>query len=123
VRNGRVLLFRVFYGYWLPDLRSNSPLRTPPTKASHSAGVKFKTAPLGCLLSRTRILSFVRPATSTQLPLYALRELFIHVPAESPPESRPFQAKSRMSPPSLFFCVDLSKDSSQLASGNAAAIS
>jgi hypothetical protein len=65
-----------------PVGRSNSPLWTPPMNASHSAGVKFKTVPLGCLLSRTRILFSVRPATSTQLPLYPLSELFIHIPAE-----------------------------------------
>ena len=51
-------------------------------KASHSDGVKLSTAPLGCLLSRTRILSSVRPLTSTQSPLYALRELFFHLPEE-----------------------------------------
>ena len=79
---------RRVYGCWLKDLRSNSPPRTPPMKASHSAGVKFKTAPLGCLLSRTRIVSRVRPATSTQFPLYPLRELFIHVPLESLAECR-----------------------------------
>src|SRR5271156_4325300 len=90
---------RRVYGCWLKDLRSNSPPRTPPMKASHSAGVKFRTAPRGCLLSRTRILSWAKPATSTQSPLYPLRELFIHVPAESPLERRVLQtAKSRIKP-------------------------
>jgi len=56
-------------------LRSNSPLRTPPMKASHSAAVKRRTPPHGFLLSRTRIISSARP-TSTQWPLFMLRELF-----------------------------------------------
>ncbi len=58
-------------------------------KASHSAGVKLRAGPLGCLLSRTRVLLPVRPATSTQLPLYALRELFIHSRQDSFAEHMP----------------------------------
>lgn len=63
--------------YLLPGLRSNSPLRTPPINASHSAMVKFRVPFPGCLLSRTRMISPARPATSTQLPVWMLRELFI----------------------------------------------
>ena len=52
-------------GDWV---RSNSPLRTPPRNASHSAGVKPRITPLASLLLRTRIRLLDRPATSTQLP-------------------------------------------------------
>src|SRR6185437_7747918 len=52
-------------------------------KASHSAALKVRAAPRGFLLSRTLIASPVRPATSTQLPLYVLRELLIQVPIVS----------------------------------------
>jgi len=72
-------------------------------KASHSAGVNFRTPFLGCLLWRTQILSSLRPATSTQLPLYPLRELFIHVPQESLVVSRLLNiTKSPIMPPFSF---------------------
>ena len=49
--------------------RSNSPFRTPPRKACHSAGVNRRTGPAESLLLRTPIVPPGRPATSTQLPL------------------------------------------------------
>ena len=49
--------------------RSNSPFRTPPRKACHSAGVNRRTGPAESLLLRTPIVSPGRLATSTQLPL------------------------------------------------------
>jgi len=47
----------------------NSPLRTPPRKACHSAGVNRRTGPAESLLLRTPIVPPGRLATSTQLPL------------------------------------------------------
>jgi hypothetical protein len=49
--------------------RSNSPFRTPPTKACHSVGVNRRTGPAESLLLRTPIVPPGRLATSTQLPL------------------------------------------------------
>jgi hypothetical protein len=84
------------------DLRSNSPLRTPPRKASHSAVVKFSIPPRGFLLSRTRMTSSPRPWTSTQFPLYVLRELFIHPLDGIPPDCHLLEtAKSRFKPTSI----------------------
>jgi hypothetical protein len=48
---------------------SNSPFRTPPRKACHSAGVNRSTGPAESLLLRTPIVPPGRLATSTQLPL------------------------------------------------------
>src|SRR5439155_15319930 len=48
-------------------LMSNSPSRTPPVKASHSAEVKVRTEPVGFLESRTPTLPSAAKATSTQL--------------------------------------------------------
>ena len=94
---GQLITDRRLTDYGLRVLRSNSPLWTPPMNASHSPGVKFSTAPRGFLLSRTRIVSSVRPATSTQLALYPLSELFFHVREESPSDRRrPRSAKSRI---------------------------
>jgi hypothetical protein len=55
-------------GRYLPKL-SNSPFRTPPTKACHSSDVNRRTGPAESLLSRTPISPPGRLATSTQLPL------------------------------------------------------
>jgi hypothetical protein len=49
--------------------RSNSPFRTPPRNACHSAGVNRRTGPAESLLLRTPIPPPGRLATSTQLPL------------------------------------------------------
>ena len=59
--------------------RSNSPLRMPPTNASHSAERNRRTEPLGFWLSRTWTRSPEGPATSTQLPFAMLSELFIQL--------------------------------------------
>jgi len=48
---------------------SNSPFRTPPMKACHSADVNRRTGPAESLLLRTPISPPGRLATSTQLPL------------------------------------------------------
>src|ERR1700722_13191904 len=61
-----------------PPKRSNSPFRTPPRNACHSSGVKRSTAPSASRLFRTPISLPVRLATSTQLPLAKLSELFTH---------------------------------------------
>src|SRR5277367_5663550 len=73
---------------WLPGGigqmtgRSNSPFRTPPRKACHSAGVNRRTSPAESLLLRTPISPSGRLATSTQLPLEKLRELLTQLEAD-----------------------------------------
>src|SRR5579871_6365449 len=57
---------------------SNSPLRTPPRKVLHSAGVNRSMLPCGSLLSRTPTYPPLKRAASTQLPLAKLNELLIH---------------------------------------------
>src|SRR6266536_2823819 len=54
-------------------LMSNSPSRTPPVKASHSAGVKVRTGPVRSLESRTPTPPSAAKATSTQLSPASLR--------------------------------------------------
>src|SRR5690606_3646869 len=46
--------------------RSNSPSRTPAVKAAHSDGVKTRTGPSCCLLSRSATWPSASGATSTQ---------------------------------------------------------
>jgi len=55
---------------------SNSRFRTPPRNALHSSGVKRRTRPSGSRLLRTPTPPSGKSATSTQLPLAKLRELF-----------------------------------------------
>jgi hypothetical protein len=62
-------------GQILPKL-SNSPFRAPPRNACHSPEVNLRTGPSESLLSRTPISPSGRLATSTQLPLEKLSELF-----------------------------------------------
>src|SRR4029077_2904126 len=61
--------------HFLPKL-SNSPFRTPPRNACHSSDVNRSTAPWASRLLRTPISPSGRLATSTQLPLEKLNELF-----------------------------------------------
>jgi hypothetical protein len=58
------------------QVRSNSPVRTPPRKASHSRGVNRRTGPPRSLESRTATRPS-RSATSTQ-PLRSQKELVRH---------------------------------------------
>jgi hypothetical protein len=73
------------FGRYLPKLSklSNSPLRTPPRNACHSSGVKRRIAPCASRLLRTPISPWGRLATSTQLPLEKLSELFTQTGPES----------------------------------------
>ena len=73
---GRTLRHPALGGHILPKL-SNSPFRTPPRNACHSPDVNRRTGPSESLLSRIPISPSARLATSTQLPLEKLRELFI----------------------------------------------
>src|SRR4029453_3181084 len=70
------------------SLRSNSPPRTPPRKASHSAAVNSSTGPLPCCLeSRTAIRS---PTTATSThPLVVLKVLLRHSPRACSSTARP----------------------------------
>src|SRR5215510_1655581 len=69
------------YGHYMQK-RSNSPLRTPPRNACHSSDVNRRTAPSDSRLLRTPISPPGRLATSTQLPLAKLRELFTQLKPE-----------------------------------------
>src|SRR5271156_4134912 len=76
------LIDSVLARHFLPKL-SNSPFRTPPRNACHSSDVKRSTAPWASRLLRTPISPSGRLATSTQLPLEKLNELFTQKEPES----------------------------------------